>query len=284
MTVEATADSGIMSKEEAEQLTSELKKAAEWLSDKFVLIAEGKPWLSMGYASIDMWWVGEGLNTLQLSVPIRQSIAYVMAKQEYMKQQDVANTLGVSQGTVSQDIKKYESIQQELLATNKNDPLPDEDPSSLPTLEDLISEPDPIKDEVSDIIEMSKWNQTESDLRKKVENGLCVVVDERVSSDYQNILEWAKANHLYVHIGRRGDKKGLTGLDWGNPFVLDEDGVRSAVIEKYRKHYLPYKTKLMDNIHLLKGKVLGCWCAPAACHGDVLADLVNAVIDGEVVE
>lgn len=25
----------------------------------------------------------------------------------------------------------------------------------------------------------------------------------------------------------------------------------------------------------LKGKVLGCFCKPKACHGDVLADLVN---------
>jgi hypothetical protein len=25
----------------------------------------------------------------------------------------------------------------------------------------------------------------------------------------------------------------------------------------------------------LKGRVLGCWCAPLACHGDVLAQLAN---------
>jgi hypothetical protein len=26
----------------------------------------------------------------------------------------------------------------------------------------------------------------------------------------------------------------------------------------------------------LRGLVLGCWCAPRACHGDVLARLANA--------
>jgi len=26
----------------------------------------------------------------------------------------------------------------------------------------------------------------------------------------------------------------------------------------------------------LRGKVLGCWCAPKACHGDVLVSLANA--------
>jgi hypothetical protein len=25
----------------------------------------------------------------------------------------------------------------------------------------------------------------------------------------------------------------------------------------------------------LKGKVLGCWCKPDACHGDVLAELAD---------
>ncbi|MGD9564460.1 MAG: DUF4326 domain-containing protein [Pyrinomonadaceae bacterium] len=26
----------------------------------------------------------------------------------------------------------------------------------------------------------------------------------------------------------------------------------------------------------LRGKVLGCWCSPKVCHGDVLARLLNA--------
>jgi hypothetical protein len=25
----------------------------------------------------------------------------------------------------------------------------------------------------------------------------------------------------------------------------------------------------------LKGKVLGCWCSPKACHGDILAKIAN---------
>jgi hypothetical protein len=27
----------------------------------------------------------------------------------------------------------------------------------------------------------------------------------------------------------------------------------------------------------LRGKVLGCWCKPALCHGDVLAEFADAV-------
>lgn len=62
------------------------------------------------------------------------------------------------------------------------------------------------------------------------------------------------------------------GSPWGNPFLLDDDGDRSTVIASYRDHYLPYKPSLLSKLGTLKGKALGCWCAPQACHGDVLAD------------
>jgi hypothetical protein len=70
-----------------------------------------------------------------------------------------------------------------------------------------------------------------------------------------------------VYIGRPGK--------WGNPFVIGKDGTRQQVIAKYRK-WLVSQTSLMKALPELKGKVLGCWCAPQACHGDVLAELANA--------
>lgn len=62
---------------------------------------------------------------------------------------------------------------------------------------------------------------------------------------------------------------------WGNPFVIGKDGTRQEVIEKYRKWILSNK-ELLNNLHELKGKRLGCWCYPEPCHGDVLVELVNA--------
>ena len=59
---------------------------------------------------------------------------------------------------------------------------------------------------------------------------------------------------------------------WGNPFILDEDGNRDQVIEAYRVHYLPNKPSLSARLTELKGRALGCWCAPLPCHGDVLKD------------
>jgi hypothetical protein len=36
---------------------------------------------------------------------------------------------------------------------------------------------------------------------------------------------------------------------------------------------------LLDDIHELKNKTLGCWCKPLACHGDVLAELADEAND-----
>lgn len=47
---------------------------------------------------------------------------------------------------------------------------------------------------------------------------------------------------------------------------------------------LKYKDMIIANTELIKqiplelrGKTLGCWCKPDACHGDVLAELANKV-------
>lgn len=61
---------------------------------------------------------------------------------------------------------------------------------------------------------------------------------------------------------------------WGNPFVIGKDGSRQMVIEKY-KAWLLQQPKLMEDLHELRGKILGCWCHPQSCHGDVLAELAN---------
>lgn len=62
---------------------------------------------------------------------------------------------------------------------------------------------------------------------------------------------------------------------WGNPFEIGEHGDRATVIARYREWILG-KPDLLADLGELRGKVLGCWCAPKACHGDVLAELANA--------
>lgn len=63
---------------------------------------------------------------------------------------------------------------------------------------------------------------------------------------------------------------------WGNPYVIGQDGDRAEVIAKYDE-YIRNQPDLMVQIRSLKGKRLGCWCSPKACHGDVLAYLANSL-------
>ena len=65
---------------------------------------------------------------------------------------------------------------------------------------------------------------------------------------------------------------------WGNPFEIGVDGNREEVIEKYRKYILAHKN-LLNSLYELKGKTLGCWCKPKACHGDILAELADKGIE-----
>lgn len=69
-----------------------------------------------------------------------------------------------------------------------------------------------------------------------------------------------------VYIGR--------GSKWGNPFHIGKDGNRKEVIEKFEQ-YIQTRTDLLNSLVELKGKRLGCYCAPLACHGDVLVRLVR---------
>jgi hypothetical protein len=57
------------------------------------------------------------------------------------------------------------------------------------------------------------------------------------------------------------------GSKWGNPFNVVRYG-REESVEMY-KDYL-HKSGLIRDIEEVRGKVLGCWCNPECCHGDIL--------------
>jgi hypothetical protein len=69
-----------------------------------------------------------------------------------------------------------------------------------------------------------------------------------------------------IYIGRPSE--------FGNKFVIGKDGTREDVVRKYEE-WIKTQPDLLAKLPELKGKVLGCWCAPLACHGDVLARLAN---------
>lgn len=71
---------------------------------------------------------------------------------------------------------------------------------------------------------------------------------------------------------------------WGNPFVVDQDGTRDEVIAKYRDYLFEHPELLHAIASELQGRVLGCWCKPERCHGDVLAEIADgvAVLEGTI--
>lgn len=82
-----------------------------------------------------------------------------------------------------------------------------------------------------------------------------------------------------VYIGRGGGSESI----WGNPFVTGKDGTRDEVIRKHRE-WVVTQPHLMRRLWELRGKRLGCWCKSEktptlSCHGDVLAELANALPD-----
>ena len=72
----------------------------------------------------------------------------------------------------------------------------------------------------------------------------------------------------YVYIGR--------GSEWGNPFKVIPHGkhTREEAIAMYEA-YIQTQPRLLALLPTLKGKTLGCYCKPEACHGDSLVKLLT---------
>ena len=81
-----------------------------------------------------------------------------------------------------------------------------------------------------------------------------------------------------VYIGR--------GSKWGNPFSHKQGtkaqyvvGSREEAIACYKEYITVGEGKhLLKDLHELKGKTLGCWCKPLACHGDILEELIEKLL------
>jgi len=72
---------------------------------------------------------------------------------------------------------------------------------------------------------------------------------------------------------------------WANPFSTSiytrgiyKVNSNEEAIEKYREWITTGDGKhLLNYLHELKGKTLGCWCKPLSCHGDVLIELIKNI-------
>lgn len=86
-------------------------------------------------------------------------------------------------------------------------------------------------------------------------------------------------HHPYdVYIGRANPRSRLRASPFANPFRIGPDGTREEVMEKYEtlmRERLASDNLWRERLEALRGRTLGCWCAPEPCHGDVLVRLLD---------
>jgi hypothetical protein len=79
-----------------------------------------------------------------------------------------------------------------------------------------------------------------------------------------------------VYIGRPNPTiKESYDAKWGNPFKKSEIGQKEERLRLYEEWILSNPELMKQAKMELKGKVLGCWCVPEACHGHILARIAN---------
>lgn len=86
-----------------------------------------------------------------------------------------------------------------------------------------------------------------------------------------------RTGNFTLYIGRAW--AGLPESKWANPYHIGKDGDRTIVLLKYEQH-IRSRPDLMAALHEIDDQVLGCWCHPDPCHGDVLVELRKEQLDG----
>lgn len=84
------------------------------------------------------------------------------------------------------------------------------------------------------------------------------------------VVNVKKGDKADVYIGRPGP--------FGNPYVIGPDGDRDEVIRLFKIYF--YDRLKMDpawkaKVDALEGQIIGCFCKPQACHGDIIAEYLN---------
>lgn len=83
-------------------------------------------------------------------------------------------------------------------------------------------------------------------------------------------------SNFSFYIGRKW--AGMPHSIFHNPFHLGKDGDRVEVLLKFAEYwYAPEQKWLRDYAVLFwdEKEILGCWCKPELCHGDIEAGYVN---------
>lgn len=95
---------------------------------------------------------------------------------------------------------------------------------------------------------------------------LRVQPDDSAAPRVVHIRDKDKPNTVYI--GRPSK--------WGNPFPLKSEDARQQEVWQYEQWLQTQPELIAAAKRELRGKNLACFCAPKACHGDVLLKVANA--------
>ncbi len=94
-------------------------------------------------------------------------------------------------------------------------------------------------------------------------------------SEYKKYVVHCKKDKYDVYIGRPSK--------WGSPFAFRGGTAAEVIVESREEAMACFKNYIFATPWLLeaakkelKGKILGCWCAPDLCHGEILAEIANS--------
>lgn len=106
-------------------------------------------------------------------------------------------------------------------------------------------------------------------LKKRNINPVIIdITDDDIVKPHPGKVVNVTRDRCEVYIGRG------KGSIFGNPFPMSETRDRDFVIAMFTD-YLMKTPSLLSKLHTLKDKVLGCFCAPKLCHGDMIVWLLD---------
>lgn len=88
-----------------------------------------------------------------------------------------------------------------------------------------------------------------------------------------------RATPFDLYIGRKHSSLRLKESFWKNPFIPTNEAHRSVILAKYLVSIM-LSPKHISRLSELDGKVLGCFCKPKDCHGDLLVELREYQLSG----
>ncbi|HEX3444619.1 MAG TPA: DUF4326 domain-containing protein [Chthoniobacterales bacterium] len=114
----------------------------------------------------------------------------------------------------------------------------------------------------------------ELERKRMVEAGASVVANVRKTKARradEDLIRWAEESGRFIYIGDAVRHTPYRRSPWFNPAKVRKTDHDRAV-EEYRDYILA-RPDLLTRLLELRGKVLGCWCYPKACHGNILIEL-----------